>query len=31
MWSLVEHPEDVLGAIAAAPPWSRENRDFAAL
>ena len=31
MWSLVEHPEDVLAAIASAPPWSHENRDFAAL
>jgi len=31
MWSLVEHPEDVLAAIAAAPPWSHENRNFAAL
>lgn len=31
MWSLVEQPEDVLAAIANAPPWPRENRDFAAL
>jgi hypothetical protein len=31
MWSLVEQPEDVLGAIASAPPWPHENRDFAAL
>ena len=31
MWSLVEQPEDVLGAIADAPPWPHENRNFAAL
>jgi uncharacterized protein (TIGR00730 family) len=31
MWSLVEHPEEVLDAIASAPPWPHENRDFAAL
>jgi uncharacterized protein (TIGR00730 family) len=31
MWSLVERPEDVLDAIASAPPWPHENRDFAAL
>src|SRR5271154_5281307 len=31
MWSLVEQPEDVLDAIASAPPWPHENRGFAAL
>src|SRR5260370_31125029 len=31
MWSLVEPPEDVLAALANAPPWPRENRDFASL
>jgi hypothetical protein len=31
MWSLVEEPEDVLGAIRTVEPWSRENRSFAAL
>jgi uncharacterized protein (TIGR00730 family) len=31
MWSLVDQPEQVLGAIASAPPWPHENRDFAAL
>lgn len=31
MWSLVERPEDVLDAIAAAPPWPAQNRIFAGL
>ena len=31
MWSLVERPDDVLDAIASAPPWPHENRNFAAL
>ena len=31
MWSLVEQPEEVLGAIATATPWPHENRSFAAL
>ncbi len=31
MWSMVERPEDVLDAIAAAPTWPHENRNFAAL
>jgi hypothetical protein len=31
MWSLVDQPEDVLDAIAGAPPWPHENRNFAAL
>jgi len=31
MWSVVERPEDVLGAIASAPPWSLEARGFAQL
>ena len=31
MWSLVEEPEQVLAAIAAAPAWPHENRRFAAL
>ncbi len=31
MWSMVEQPEDVLDAIASAPPWPHENRNFAAL
>jgi len=31
MWSIVERPEEVLGAIADAPPWPLENRNFAAL
>jgi hypothetical protein len=31
MWSLVEQPEDALGAISSAPPWPHENRNFAAL
>jgi uncharacterized protein (TIGR00730 family) len=30
MWSLVESPEDVLDAIASAPAWPHENRNFAA-
>lgn len=29
MWQLVEQPEDILPAIAAAPPWSSEARNFA--
>ena len=31
MWSLVERPEDVVGAIRGAPEWSRDARGFAAL
>ena len=31
MWSLVDEPEDVLGAIAGAPPWRSEARSFATL
>ncbi len=30
MWSVVDTPEQVLGAIAAAPPWPLGNRAFAA-
>jgi uncharacterized protein (TIGR00730 family) len=29
MWSLVNEPEQVLGAIQSAPAWSSENRNFA--
>ncbi len=31
MWTVVEEPEDVLPAIAAAEPWSEDCRKFAAL
>lgn len=31
MWSLVDHPREVLDAIHRAPPWHPENREFAAL
>lgn len=31
MWSVVDEPENVLDAIAAAPPWPHSNRSFAAL
>jgi hypothetical protein len=31
MWSIVEQPEEVLDAIADAPPWPQQNRNFAAL
>ena len=29
MWTFVDHPEDVLAAIRAAPEWSAEARTFA--
>lgn len=29
MWTVVSEPADVLAAIASAPPWSDEARDFA--
>src|ERR1700674_954416 len=31
MWSVAGNAEGVMAAIAAAPPWPHENRDFAAL
>jgi uncharacterized protein (TIGR00730 family) len=31
MWSVVDGPDDVLGAIAAAPQWPEEARSFATL
>lgn len=31
MWSVVEQPEQVLDAIRNAPPWSANNRSFAAI
>lgn len=31
MWMVVEEPEQVLDAIANSPPWSANNRSFAAL
>ncbi len=31
MWVVVERPEDVLAAIAGAPPWDADARRFAAL
>jgi uncharacterized protein (TIGR00730 family) len=29
MWSVVERPEDVVGALRAATPWTRDARAFA--
>lgn len=29
MWSIVNEPEEVLGAIHNAPPWSPDSRNFA--
>jgi len=31
MWRVVESPEEVIGAIHAAPQWSREALGFAAV
>jgi len=31
MWQVVATPEDVLGALATAPAWSAQARDFAAV
>ncbi|MBI2825562.1 MAG: TIGR00730 family Rossman fold protein [Planctomycetia bacterium] len=31
MWTVADRPEDVLAAIRAAPPWSKDARQFAAL
>jgi len=31
MWTVVEHPEQVLNAIRAAAPWPSSNRSFAAI
>jgi uncharacterized protein (TIGR00730 family) len=31
MWMVVPEPEQVLDAIANSPPWSSQNRSFAAL
>ncbi|HLX36301.1 MAG TPA: TIGR00730 family Rossman fold protein [Candidatus Binataceae bacterium] len=31
MWTVIEHPEEVLDAIRNAPPWSASNRSFAAI
>ncbi|HXN85492.1 MAG TPA: TIGR00730 family Rossman fold protein [Candidatus Binataceae bacterium] len=31
MWMVVREPEQVLEAIANSPPWSAQNRSFAAL
>jgi uncharacterized protein (TIGR00730 family) len=31
MWQVVADPEQVLGALASAPPWSAEARRFATL
>jgi uncharacterized protein (TIGR00730 family) len=31
MWTMVGEPEDVVPAIAAAPPWSENARSFAAV
>lgn len=29
MWSIVNEPEEVIGAIHSAPPWSSDSRNFA--
>lgn len=31
MWTVVTNPDDVVEAIASAPPWGEEARNFAAL
>jgi uncharacterized protein (TIGR00730 family) len=31
MWQVVANPDEVLGALAGAPPWSAEARHFATL
>jgi len=31
MWTIVESPDQVLDAIASAPSWSAQNRDFAVI
>ncbi len=31
MWTVVTNPDDVVEAIASAPPWREEARNFAAL
>jgi uncharacterized protein (TIGR00730 family) len=31
IWTVVNEPEDVMGAIQTAPRWSAENRNFAVL
>ena len=31
MWQVVEEPEEVIAALATAPPWSAAARSFAAL
>ena len=31
MWQVVDEPEEVIAALAAAPPWSAAARSFAAL
>ena len=31
MWTVVNDPDDVVEAIASAPPWGEEARNFAAL
>jgi uncharacterized protein (TIGR00730 family) len=31
MWTMVDEPEEVLGAIRDAPAWPHQNRSFAAL
>ena len=31
MWTVVDEPEEVLGAIRDAPAWPHQNRSFAAL
>jgi hypothetical protein len=31
IWTVVNDPEDVMGAIQTAPRWSAENRNFAVL
>ena len=31
MWQVVASPEEVPGALASAPAWSAQARDFAAV
>lgn len=31
MWTIVSHPDEVLNAIARAPSWPVQNRDFAVI
>jgi predicted Rossmann-fold nucleotide-binding protein len=31
MWQVVDEPEDIPRALATAPPWSEDAREFAAV